>query len=993
MPGRRGAQKPLCPAQTGTVDPAARLTHSRRMEFARRLTRSPRPHDRERGAEIAAAFAEQPPELRDLLAGAGGSSPYLHGLIQREADWLRQALAEGPETALGALLEGTATLDARDLRSGLRRAKGRLALLVALADLGGVWALEEVTGALTDFADLAVQRALSSLVAAEIDRGKLPGAGEADKADCAGMVVLAMGKMGARELNYSSDIDLICLFDESRHAPDDFAGARAAFIRITRRMSALLSEPTAEGYVFRTDLRLRPDPAVTPVCLSMEAAERYYESLGRTWERAAHVKARPCAGDLEAGRAYLERLSPFIWRKHLDFAAIQDAHDMRLRIREHKRLHGPIRLEGHNMKLGAGGIREIEFFTQTRQIIAGGRDPSLRVRGTLEGLARLAAGGWVPGEVAAHLSEDYRAHREIEHRLQMISDAQTHSLPRDEEGFARLAALSGREPAEMRADIARRLERVAQLTEGFFNPAGNGASSRPGQGAAPGDASGPDDLPADPMAALGEGAAGIIERWRTYPALRSQRSAEIFARLRPRLLGALARAARPPEALLHFDAFLSRLPAGVQVFSMFEANPQLMDLMSDIVTAAPRLAQYLGRNAQVFDAVIAGDFFSPWPGMHWLADALSALLEDAPDYEERLNTARRWQKEWHFRIGVHHLRGLIDAAEAGAQYAQLAEAVLRALAPLVERELARKHGPAPGNGYCVLGMGSLGAGRLGSSSDLDLIVIYDADNDAVSEGRRPLAARSWYARFTQALVTALGAPMAEGRLYEVDMRLRPSGRKGPVATSFTGFRTYQRNEAWTWEHLALTRARPVAGDERLGARVEEFRQALLARGCDRAGVLADVSEMRARLHEAHPRSGTLDVKNGPGGLQDIELLAQTAALLSGDAARDPAGQLASGARSGWLSEQAHRALLQAHDLQWRLRLSARLVADAGQELQDIGDGARDFILRETGFADPRGLGAALKEASGTAAGLIDALLEAPAEPRAVPEAGGRGGSA
>ena len=959
------------------------------MSFAARITRSPRPHDAGRGAEISAAFADQVPEIRALLGGAGGSSPFLHNLLLREAGWLRPALAAGPEAALAELLDQARALAPADLRTGLRRLKGRLALLVALADLGGLWPLEQVTGALSDFADLAVRRALEALVSAEIDRGKLPGATEADKADCAGMVVLAMGKLGARELNYSSDIDLICLFDESRFAPEDFAGARAAFIRITRRMSALLSEQTGEGYVFRTDLRLRPDPAVTPVCLSMEAAERYYESLGRTWERAAHVKARPCAGDIAAGEAYLKRLSPFIWRKHLDFAAIQDAHDMRLRIRAHKRLHGPIRLEGHDMKLGAGGIREIEFFTQTRQIIAGGRDPSLRVRGTVEGLRRLAAGGWIPAAVAEDLAGDYRAHREVEHRLQMINDAQTHSLPRDEEGFARLAALSGRDTAEMRADIARRLERVADLTEGFFNPA---AASGRGEGdeaeAAAAEA-------VDPMAALGEGAAGIIERWRTYPALRSQRSAEIFARLRPALLGALARAARPSEALLHFDAFLSRLPAGVQVFSMFEANPQLMDLMSDIVTAAPRLAQYLGRNAQVFDAVIAGDFFAPWPGMPWLADALSALLEEAPDYEERLNAARRWQKEWHFRIGVHHLRGLIDAAEASAQYADLAEAVLRGLSPQVERELAAKHGPAPGNGYCVLGMGSLGARQLGASSDLDLIVIYDAANDAHSEGRRPLPARSWYARFTQALVTALGAPMAEGRLYEVDMRLRPSGRKGPVATSFSAFRSYQREEAWTWEHLALTRARPVAGDAALGEAVEAFRRALLSAPRDRARVLGDVSEMRARLFEAHPAGGELDVRNGPGGLQDIELLAQTAALLAGDPARSLSGQLAAGQRAGWLGPAARATLQGAHDLQWRLRLSARLVADPGQDLEDIGAGARDFLLRESGFADQRRLVDALRRAAADAARCIDALLEGaesgPPAPRPQGQQGERGG--
>jgi len=258
------------------------------------------------------------------------------------------------------------TLD--QLAAGLRRAKRRLALLVALADLGGAWDLMQVTSALTRFADGAVETGLRAILGAEIARGRLPGIAPGSDPSALGMVVMAMGKMGARELNYSSDIDLICLFDESRFAPADVHAARSGFIRATRRLTRLLSENTAEGYVLRTDLRLRPDAAVTPVCIGMDAAEEYYESQGRTWERAAWIKARPAAGDIGAGEAFIERLRPFVWRKHLDFAAIEDAHDMRLRIRSHKRLHpgqgGAITLEGHDLKLGAGGIREIEFFTQ-----------------------------------------------------------------------------------------------------------------------------------------------------------------------------------------------------------------------------------------------------------------------------------------------------------------------------------------------------------------------------------------------------------------------------------------------------------------------------------------------------------------------------------------------------------------------------------------------------------------------------------------------------
>ncbi|NJM82612.1 MAG: glutamine-synthetase adenylyltransferase, partial [Tabrizicola sp.] len=326
------------------------------MTFAARITRSPLAFDRAAAADAVRELPGFAPELVALLSATAGCSPYLKGLMQREADWLETAFQTSPEEALHRLLDELAPVPVDGLAVALRIAKRRVALLAALADLGGLWPLEKVTGALTAFADRAVHLSLTGLMAEEIRRGKLPGAEPGDAATAAGMVVLAMGKMGAGELNYSSDIDLICLFDETR-----FRGfeqeARAAFIRVTRKMTAILSDVTAEGYVFRTDLRLRPDAAVTPVCLSMAAAEAYYESVGRTWERAAYIKARPCGGDLAAGARFLVALTPFVWRKHLDFVAIQDAHDMRLRIRDHRGLHGPIVVEGHDMKLGAGGIR------------------------------------------------------------------------------------------------------------------------------------------------------------------------------------------------------------------------------------------------------------------------------------------------------------------------------------------------------------------------------------------------------------------------------------------------------------------------------------------------------------------------------------------------------------------------------------------------------------------------------------------------------------
>ncbi|WP_425070775.1 glutamine-synthetase adenylyltransferase [Sagittula sp. S175] len=923
------------------------------MTLNSRITRLPRAFDPDRGEEALTACPWAKGEVADLLRGTGGSSPYLNGLIQREGVWLQGAV-DDPEGAVVALFGDLPEVAPDRIGSALREAKRRVALLTALCDLSGVWALEAVTGCLSDFADLAVELAMQAAVGHEIRRKKLPGMSEDDIATSAGMVALAMGKGGARELNYSSDIDLIVLFDETRYDPDDYFEARSALVRATRKMAATLNDLTAEGYVFRTDLRLRPDPAVTPVCMAMEAAERYYESFGRTWERAAYIKARAAAGDVAAGARFLETLRPFVWRKHLDFAAIQDAHDMRLRIREHKGLGGPITLPGHNMKLGRGGIREIEFFTQTRQLIAGGRDPDLRCRATVPGLAMLAEKGWIPGDVAEKLTDHYRAHREVEHRIQMVNDAQTHDLPGSLDGLARLAALSGRDLSEMTADLKARLTEVHDLTEGFFAPDACGSTAVP-------------EVFSD---------STVVDRWATYPCLRSQRAQDLWRRVRPEILRRLSETARPQEALVAFDEFLGGLPAGVQLFSLFEANPSLMDLLVDIVGTSPDLARFLARNASVLDAVIGGDFFAAWPGRSVLTAELTRAMADTDDYERKLDTARRWAKEWHFRIGVHLLRALMEPEEAGKAYADLAEAVLAAMWPVVQAEFARKHGPCPGRGAVVVGMGSLGAQRLHARSDLDVIVIYDPEDVEASEGKRPLPSRTYYARLTQALVTAMTAPMAEGRLYEVDMRLRPSGNQGPVATSWAAFQSYQKDEAWIWEHLALTRARVVAGPSDLAADVEAFRLALLSAPRDRAEVLGAVRDMLGKIAAAKGQGGAWEAKLGRGRMQEIDLVAQAASLLSGKPARQTPRALRS---ADWLEGGP---LVEAYELAWALQIGSRLVSEEALDPEALGGGGCAFLLRLTGCADMAALKAALETRATRAAEIIDATLGTEAGPEA-----------
>lgn len=900
-------------------------------------TRAPIAFDPTRGQEAVELFPGAPENVARLIAGAAGCSPYLDHLLRREHDWLATVLGDNLDPTVRDILDAIGGESFNEVSQSLRTAKRRTALVVALADLGGLWSLDQVTGALSDLQDRAVQAAMTHLVGAEIARGKVPGCTEADLHDCAGLVAISMGKGGARELNYSSDIDLIMLFDETRHAPENFAEVRSAFIRVVQRMVKLLQENTEGGYVFRVDLRLRPDPSVTPVCIAMDAAERYYESLGRTWERAAFIKARACAGATEAGTAFLERLVPFVWRRHLDFAAIKDAHDMRLRIREHKGLGGPITIPGHDMKLGRGGIREIEFFTQTRQLICGGRDPKIRQRDTRPALAALAAQQWIPEDIAKTLSAAYVEHRTVEHRLQMLEDQQTQSLPTDPEKMARLAAFCGWEDADAFAgDVRERLQVVHDLTEKFFagdeqpptvKPIGEYGFVRP------------------------EAARDLMDGWPDLPAMRSERARDIFKRLEPEILTHLSSSANPDEALLNFHNFLSGLPAGVQVFSLFEATPKLLDLVIDICATTPELGRYLGRNAGALDYFLGRDFYDPLPGVEALSAELQGLMPTDGDYEEILNVARRWVKEMQFRIGVHLLRKISTAAEAARTFSDVAEACVIVLYPQVCAHFAERHGPPPGLGAAIIAMGKLGSQEMTATSDLDLIVVYDAGGETESTGTKPLPISTYFARLTQAMVSALTVPTSEGALYKVDMRLRPSGRQGPVATSITAFANYQREEAWTWEHLALTRARVIAGEQALTDAANAAISAAIRAKHDSKKVLKDVAEMRRRLAEAKAdaESNPWEVKFGPGRLMDIELFLQAGILVHGtEGPHRPTAMLAPLEKAGWVTPAETEVLRDALVLFSTVQQLARLAVEGTLASAKLGRGPAQLLLDGTG---------------------------------------------
>ena len=914
-------------------------------------------------ANLALLLAE--PGVRSLLAGIFGGSPFLRDLILRRPASLHASLAATPEDRARALIDGlaidcgTAAADADAMRL-LREFKSEIALLTALADLAGVWPVLTVTRVLTEAADAAVDAATRFLFREAYVRGDWLAHDAGDAQAARGYIVLAMGKHGAFELNYSSDIDLIVFYARDLIRVRDGLDEQTFFVRLTRRLVRLLQERTPDGYVFRVDLRLRPDPGATQVALSTTAALHYYESFGQNWERAALIKARAIAGDVAAGSAFLRELQPFIWRKYLDYAAIADIHAMKRQIHA-VRGFGTVAVAGHNIKLGRGGIREIEFFAQTQQMIAGGRQTDLRTPETLQALARLARRGWIREAVRDDLEAAYRFLRRIEHRLQMIADEQTQTLPEAGPGLERLARFSGfATAAEFDAALRAVLETVQRHYVRLFEH-----SPELSHGGGNMVFAGEQDDPATVavLASLGyerpAGVITIVRGWHhgRYGAVRTPRARERLTEVQPALIAALAGTADPDAALASFDRFLSALPSGVQLFSLLAHNPNLLDLIAAIMGTAPRLADILSRRRRVLDAVLDPGFFGSLPEPADLTALVESDLTQAADMQEFLDRARALGAEQSFLIGVRVLTGTVPAEHAGGAYANLAEALIRAIHARVEAEMAAAHGRIAGGASVVVAMGKLGGREMTAASDLDLILIYDmADEAPVSDGARPLAASQYYARLTQRLVAAFTAKTAEGSLYDIDLRLRPSGQKGPVATQLSSFVDYQANEAWTWEHMALTRARVVAGPAGLATRVEAAIAATLQRPRDRAKIAADVLDMRQRVAAEKGTTDIWDLKQVAGGLFDLEFIAQHLQLVH--AAGHPevldqntAAALRKLAAAGCLSAEAVDELIPAAHLYGNLTQILRLCFDGVFAPDKAPDGMLALLARIAAVPD------------------------------------------
>jgi glutamate-ammonia-ligase adenylyltransferase len=874
------------------------------------------------------------------------ASPFLRGLLERHTELSAVFVEQGSAAALRRIGEEKQ----QAVGQRLRRQRQRLALAVALGDLAGELSLEQVTGALSDFADRALDEALAAAIAERVPVA----------APC-GMSVLALGKLGSRELNYSSDVDLILLFDPltlPRRARDE---PGAAAVRFGRRLVELMQERTGDGYVARVDMRLRPSPEVTPIALPVDAAISYYESQALPWERAAFIRARCCAGDRALGERFLKEIQPFIWRRALDYGAIDEIRDISLRIRDHYaqgQAFGP----GFDLKRGRGGIREAEFFTQVQQLVHGGREPALRRPATLDALEALAGEGRLEPELAGGIAAAYRMLRTAEHRVQMIDDRQEHRLPPAGEGLEAVAALDGLSGAELLGSLRAHVEVVGRAFDTLVGSRERRLSGDP-------------DILLSELGAMGwaepAAAARRVGEWRSGKArsLRSPAARQAFEGMLPLLLEQIAAGPDPIRALNRFSDIVERLSSGVNFYRLLQARPVLAGHLALVLAHAPALADQLARRPTLLDGLVDESSFAPPRSADDLASEFgAALARDSLD--GALDRVRRLVGERRFALGVQLLAAHRDPILIAEGYSDLAEATVVALASKVEQEFAALHGRIDGGELSILALGRLGGRALTHASDLDLIFLFDCPEGSRSDGTKPLTGTDYFNRLSSRIVAALSVATAAGPLYEVDTRLRPQGAQGMLAVSLAAFEDYQRRDAWTWEHLALCRARPLTGSPELKERVRGLVRDLLVSSRERHKVVADAAAMRMEMARHKPPAGPLDVKLGPGGLVDLEFTVHCLQLTRG-VGLDPRLEVA-------LAELVEQGLIDDGadpDLRLLSRFLVVLRLVSPEAAADLPPASRTLVASLCGQGDWDGLMAALTGARERIAGRWNRVRE------------------
>lgn len=935
------------------------------------------------------------PVFKACLDAIFGNSPYLsHNLISNPP-LAYDIFSKGPDRVVQDCIQDLQItsrigIETRgELMVRLRIAKSVVATAAAIADIGLNRPVLQITGWLSDLASAALQLSCCHLMRELHDQGKANLPDPDNPTLDSGLIVLGMGKLGAFELNYSSDIDLIILF-QGNSTCFEAGNHQRHYSQLARNLLTIMAKRTAEGYVFRTDLRLRPDLGTTAPAVSVDRAMRYYRTLAQTWERAAMIKARPVAGDLIAGEKFLKDNARFIWRRNLDFPALQDIQSIKRKINAHKG-NSKIAVEGHNVKLGRGGIREIEFLTQTRQLIWGGQNPNLRGRSTIDMLNQLAVAGRISGSAAAQLQESYFFLRRVEHRIQMVNDLQTHSLPEDVEGVSRFSTFLGLENVErFRETLLKHMRCVeSHYSNMFENPPADNQDIfldfviEEARGKT-----------IDTLSKLGfvdsEIVYGKVSNWISgnIRATQKSRARSTLKEMVIPLIKAFASTPNPTRSFERFDGLLARLSRSINLFSAMAAEPNLLRLVAEIMGSAPLLADWISQRPSLLEGVLQSDFqqldpsleidlepeeseiarrglvrlfyeqeFRPSQMKEDLQNLIKIEAGQSPDLQSLLDSQRRWVQNRKFQIGIHIFRGDMTPSQASQPLSDIAEVCLNSLMKYIKSEFQKLHGKIDGGCLAVLACGRLGSKEMTLSSDLDLIFVYShAANAKQSDGIKSLAPTQYYAKFCRRFLNGVTAPTSEGKLYEVDMRLRPSGKSGPIACSIERFENYHHKDAWTWEHQALTRARVIYSEGNLGRRLKSIIRSVLSRPRNQKELARDIKSMRERIRNELEDPNKPKIKLRKGGILDAEFIAQFLQLLHASKyprilKRDACSVFAETGELGLidstLANELNRDLMFWRDLEGIMHLSLendQIESDAALVLQKtIGSQVGDFV--------------------------------------------------
>ena len=823
-------------------------------------------------------------ETRLLISTIFGNSRFLTESMITNISFFISILNNGPQECFDeikrTLREAQNNFSEAEIMEFLRFYRKRASLLIAICDITGVWKDEKITQSLSEFGELCINSAINHLLKKLASSGDIELHNPKTPSENSGLLVLGMGKIGGLELNYSSDIDLILFYDGSKIKTNKPEKIQENYNKLAKGLVKIMSEVTSDGYVFRIDLRLRPDPSSTSPIVSVTTAGIYYENLGQNWERAALIKARPIAGDISTAKEFMIKLSPFIWRKYLDFATIHEIHSIKRQINSHYQ-NSNIMVMGHNIKLGRGGIREIEFFTQTQQLIWGGRIPELRLSPTCSALKILAKHGQISEQASSELIESYWFLRKVEHRLQMVNDQQTHTIPKTKIEVNEFAIFMGfKNYQEFEKTLSNYLYCVERHYDLLFeaSPSLRDSESVEGNLIFTGVDEDPDTLLT--IKNLGylnpQGIDKTIRSWHRghYRATQSTRARQILTELVPIIVQVFGQTPDPDKAFFKFNTFLSRLPSGIQLFSMFHAHPELIKLLSEIMGSAPKLAEHLNTNPSLIDNLLELNTIKRSTLTH-LDNEIKTSLHQNLHFEDVLDTVRRTINSHKLQIGVQALKGMLSWKQIGRRYSDLAVITIQFLHTAVKKEFEKKHGKVIKGESVIISLGKVGGKEMTPTSDLDLIFVYRyKENSKLLDTDSSLNPSLYFTRLSQRFINAITTQTNEGELYSVDMRLRPSGNSGPIATHFLAFAKYHAQKSWTWEHMALSRARVISGSRQLKKDVKAIIQKTLVKARDHTVLRKDVLKMREKIQKANSTNVIWNVKYIRGGLLDIEFIVQ-----------------------------------------------------------------------------------------------------------------------